>query len=47
MGWVEPKLRIVVLAAPSNALEDLLPLVANALIAINRIQPEQVIRVTV
>ena len=41
------KLGIVVLAAPSNALEDLLPLVPNALLAINRIQPGQVIRVTV
>lgn len=40
------KLGIVVLCAASNALEDLLPLVANALIAIDQIQHGQVIRVT-
>ena len=40
------KLGIVVLCAPSNALEDLLPLVANALLAIDGIHPGQVIRVT-
>ena len=40
------KLGIIVLCAPSNALEDLLPLVPNALLAISRIQPGQVIRVT-
>ena len=40
------KLGIVVLSAASNALEDLLPLVANALLAIERIQPGKVIRVT-
>ncbi len=40
------KLGIVVLAAPSNTLEDLLPPVANALIAIDRIQPGKVVRVT-
>jgi hypothetical protein len=35
-----------VLAAASNALEDLLPLVADALLAIGRIQPGQIILVT-
>ena len=40
------KLGIVVLSAVSNALEDLLPLLVNALFAIERIQPGQVIRVT-
>ena len=39
-------LGVVVLAAASNALEDLLPLVAAALAAINIIQPGQVIRIT-
>lgn len=34
------------MVAPSNALEDLLPLVANALLAINRIPPGHVVRVT-
>lgn len=37
---------IVVLVAPSNALEDLLPLVTNALDAITRVQPGQVVRVS-
>ena len=40
------KLGIVVLRGPSNALKELLPLVANALIAIDRIQHGQVIRVS-
>jgi hypothetical protein len=40
------KLGIVVLGGASNALEDLLPLVADALLAIDRIRPGQVIRVT-
>ncbi len=40
------KLGVVVLGAPSNALEDLLPLVDKALIAINRVQPGQILRVT-
>ena len=40
------KLGIVVLGAASNALEDLLPLVARTLVAIDRIQPGQVIRIT-
>jgi hypothetical protein len=40
------KVGIVVLGAASNALEDLLPLVARALVAIDRVQPGQVIRVT-
>jgi hypothetical protein len=40
------KLGIVVLGGASNALEDLLPVVANALLAIDRIQPGKVIRVT-
>ena len=39
-------LGVVVLGAASNALEDLLPLVAEALAAIDRVQPGQVIRVT-
>lgn len=38
------KLGVVVLCAPSNALEDLLPLVPDALAAINRIRPGEVIR---
>jgi hypothetical protein len=36
---------IVVLAAASNALEDLLPLVEKALVAINSVQPGQVVRI--
>lgn len=40
------KLGVVVLEAASNALEDLLPLVAAALAAIDGVQPGQVIRVT-
>ncbi|MEO8657573.1 MAG: hypothetical protein ABI693_03845 [Bryobacteraceae bacterium] len=36
---------VVVLGASSNALEDLLPLVPDALIAIARVKPGQVIRV--
>jgi len=40
------KLGIVVLGAASNALEDLLPLVARALVAIDRVKPGQVVRVT-
>jgi len=40
------KMGIVVLRGASNALEDLLPLVADALLAIDRMQPGQVIRVT-
>lgn len=39
-------LDVVVLGAASNALEDILPLVASALAAIDRVQPGQVIRVT-
>ena len=39
------KLGVVVLVALSNALEDLLPIVPDALIAIARIQPGQVLRV--
>ena len=39
-------LGVIVLGAPSNALEDLLPLVASALTAIESMQPGQVIRVT-
>jgi hypothetical protein len=39
-------LGVVVLGAASNALEDLLPLVAAALVAIGRVQPGQVIRVS-
>ena len=40
------KLGIVVLGGASNALEDLLPLVADALLAIEKIQAGKVIRVT-
>ena len=39
-------LGVAVLGAASNALEDLLPLVAAALAAIDTVQPGQVIRVT-
>ena len=41
----ERKLGVVVLAAASNALEDLLPLVPEALAAIESVQPGQVRRV--
>ena len=40
------KLGVIVLQAASNALEDLLPVVAAALAAIDKVQPGQVIRVT-
>ena len=40
------KLGVVALEAASNALEDLLPLVAAALAAMDSVQPGQVIRVT-
>jgi hypothetical protein len=40
------RLGIVVLGAPSNALEDLLPLVTRALVAIDQVRPGQVLRVT-
>lgn len=40
------KLGVVVLCAASNALEDLLPLVPNAVAAINSVQPGHVIRVS-
>ena len=40
------KLGVVVLGAASNALEDLLPLVAAALAAIDSVRPGQVMRVT-
>ena len=39
------RLGVVVLCAPSNALEDLLPLVPAALTAFETIQPGQLIRV--
>lgn len=39
------RLGVVVLCAPSNALEDLLPLVPDALIAIETVQPGQLVRV--
>lgn len=39
------RLGVVVLCAVSNALEDLLPLVPAALIAIEAVQPGQVVRV--
>ncbi len=38
-------LGVVVLVAPSNALEDLLPLIPEALEAIDTVQPGQVLRV--
>jgi len=38
-------LRVIVLVAPSNALEDLLPLVPSILEAIPRVRPGQVQRV--
>jgi hypothetical protein len=38
-------LRIIVLIAPSNALEDLLPLVSDILAALPNLQPGQVRRV--
>ena len=40
------KFGIVVLCAASNALKDLLPLVPNAIVAIEQIQPGHVIRVS-
>jgi predicted nuclease of predicted toxin-antitoxin system len=39
------RLGVVVLRAASNALEDLLPLIAAALTAIAAVQPGQVVRV--
>jgi len=42
---VKRRLGLVVFRAPSNALEDLLPLVPRALAAIATIQPGQVVRV--
>ena len=39
-------LRVIVLAAASNALEDLLPLVPGVLSAISQIMPGQIRRVT-
>ena len=39
------RLGVVVLCASSNALEDLLPLIPAALIAIEAVQPGQVVRV--
>ena len=45
-NWTKRKLGVVVLCAESNALEELLPLVDNALAAIDRIKPGQVFRVT-
>ena len=41
------KISILVLGAPSNALEDLLPLVDAALQAISVILPGQVVRISV
>ena len=40
------RLAVVVLIAPSNALDDLLPLVPRALAAISRSRPGRVVRVT-
>jgi hypothetical protein len=39
------RLGVVVLRAASNAIEDLLPLVPRALVAIAAVQPGQVVRV--
>ena len=39
------QLGVVVLVAPSNALEDLLPLVPEGLVAIAAVQPGQLLRV--
>jgi hypothetical protein len=39
------QLGVVVLCAVSNALEDLLPLIPAALVAIEAVQPGQVVRV--
>lgn len=39
------QLGVVVLEAPSNALEDLLPLVPEALVAMAAVQPGQLLRV--
>jgi Domain of unknown function (DUF5615) len=44
-NWSKWRLGVVVLCASSNALEDLLPLIPAALIAIEAIQPGQVARV--
>ena len=41
----QSSLRVIVLIAPSNALEDLLPLVPDILEAISAIQPGQVVRI--
>ena len=41
------RLGVVVLCAVSNALEDLLPLMPDAMAAIERVQPGEVIRVEV
>ena len=41
------RLGVVVLRAASNALEDLLPLVPRALVAIETVQPGQTVRVQV
>lgn len=40
------RLRIVLLEAASNALEDLLPLVPSTLVAMATVQPGQMIRVS-
>jgi PIN like domain len=40
------RLGVIVLVAPSNALEDLLPLVPSILAAIPKSQPGRVVRVT-
>ncbi len=39
------RLGVIVVFAPSNALEDLIPLVPEVLAAITRVQPGQVLRV--
>ena len=41
---VERKIAIFLLVAPSNQMEDLLPLVPDVLVALQSIQPGQVVR---
>ena len=44
-NMVGRQLGVVVLVAPSNALDDLVPLVPEALVAIATVQPGQLLRV--
>jgi len=45
-NFARARLGVVVLAASSNRLEDLLPFVARAIEAISRSQPGEVMRIT-